>query len=575
MKIYSGNEAIARGAYEAAVGVVSSYPGTPSTEITENIAKYEGIYCEWATNEKVALEVALGAAFAGRRALTAMKHVGLNVAADPMMTASYTGVNAGLVIVVADDPNMHSSQNEQDSRNYARMAKLPMLEPADSAEALNYTKLAFELSEKHQCPVFLRSSTRISHSMSVVTESEPIIIDNKPYIKDANRWVMTPVNARVRRQLIEARLVAQLEDSEALATEHLSADKTIGIITSGVSYQYVREAMPEASVLKLGMVYPLPLAKIKAFASKVSKLYVVEELDRFIENELLAAGLEISPLERPACGELSVDTVRTLFGKPMAEKVQATSDVPVRLPNMCAGCSHRGIFYAISRLKLAVLGDIGCYTLGYMPPLAAMDSCVCMGASVSMAHGFDVGSINVGDLARKSVGVIGDSTFMHTGINGLLNTVYNGGTSTIVILDNSITGMTGHQPNPGSGRTIKGNTAPQIDMEKLCRALGVEHVHTVDPFDLERCTELLRQETAREAVSVIIAKRPCVFVDKSAQQAPYVITDACSGCKMCLKLGCPAISWDVAKAQAVIDQAMCNGCGLCPKVCRFGAIKAK
>lgn len=567
--VLSGNEALARGAHDAGVYVVSSYPGTPSTEITEYAAKYNDMYVEWATNEKVATEVAIGASLAGVRSLTAMKHVGLNVAADPIMTSSYTGVNGGMVVIVADDPNMYSSQNEQDSRHYARMSKLPMMEPSDSQEAYDYIRVAYDISQRYSCPVFVRSTTRVSHSMSVVNTGERTAIEVKEYQKDPLRWVMTPVNARARHKVVEERLNSLAVEADNFITLH-NAGKSELVITSGVVYQYAAEALQDKSILKLGMIWPLPVDKIKEISAGYKKVYVLEELDRIIETELKAAGLIIEDLHRPVTGELCVDSVRSLFtGK--SPELTVIEGLPMRPPNMCAGCSHRGIYYAISRLKLAVTGDIGCYTLGYMPPLSAVDSCVCMGASVSMAHGFDRGS--KGERAKRAVGVIGDSTFLHTGINGLINSVYNQGVSTIVIVDNRITGMTGHQPNPASGMSIKGTPAPKLDIETLCRAVGVKYVVKVDPFDVEKCMQVLKEETAREEVSVIITDRPCIFADKGAIKPPYEISvDNCSGCKMCLRLGCPAISWDEQNRHAVIDAGQCTGCGLCPKVCRFGAI---
>jgi indolepyruvate ferredoxin oxidoreductase alpha subunit len=487
------------------------------------------------------------------------------------MTSGYTGVNGGLVIIVADDPNMYSSQNEQDSRHYPRMAKLPMLEPADSAEAYNYTKEAFEISEKYLCPVLVRSVTRISHSMSVVEYSGRVEKNPTEYKKNPERWVMTPVNARMRHKAAEERLAA-LADCAANYTSVHGQSAELGIITSGSVYQYVREAMPEAKILKLGMIWPLPIAAIKEFAATVDKLYVVEELDRIIETELRAAGVTLMNIERNVRGELCVDAVADFFGNGPPVCPPLPTAIPMRPPNMCAGCSHRGIFHAISRLRLYVTGDIGCYTLGYMPPLDAMDSCICMGASVSMAHGFDKGS--GGALAGKSVAVIGDSTFLHTGLSGLINTVYNTGHSTVVILDNRITGMTGHQPNPASGFSIKGGPAPAINLEALCRAVGVKHVVTVDPFDIERCIEVLKEETARPEPSVIITNRACIFADKSVIKPPYAVDpETCSGCRACLRIGCPAISWDTENRRAQIDSQQCTGCGLCVKLCRFGSIK--
>ncbi|MBZ4672276.1 MAG: indolepyruvate ferredoxin oxidoreductase, alpha subunit [Deferribacteraceae bacterium] len=571
-KVLSGNEAIARGAYEAGVKVVSSYPGTPSSEITDFVKRYGEIYCEWAVNEKVALEVAIGASLAGRRSMTCMKHVGLNVAADPLMTLSYTGVNGGLVILVADDPNMFSSQNEQDSRNYARFAKVPLLEPSDSNEAKEFVKKAFEISEKFCTPVIVRSVTRLSHSMSAVDLGERVEVTSKGLENNIPKWVMVPANGRVRHVFVEERLKElQTYNSESdLVVEEIISNE-IGIITSGIPYQYVKEALPEASVLKLGMVWPLPLDKIVDFSKKVKKLYVVEELDPIIETELLAKGLKLKKIKRPLTGELSVDAVKKLFGIKVNKYKTTVKELPNRPPNMCPGCSHRGMFYAISKLKLFAAGDIGCYTLGLLPPLSAINSTVCMGASVSMAHGIDRASD--GEYAKKSVAVIGDSTFFHTGINGLLNSVYNKGCSTVVILDNRTTGMTGHQPNPGTGITIKGEESPRINFELLCRAFGIKNVVTVDPFDVDECIRVLKEETSKEELSVIITNRPCIFADRTVITNPYFIdADKCTGCTACTRLGCPAITWDKKKKIAMIDESLCTGCGLCPKVCRFNAI---
>jgi indolepyruvate ferredoxin oxidoreductase alpha subunit len=570
-KVLSGNEAFARGAYEAGVDVVSSYPGTPSTEITENIKQYNEIYCEWATNEKVATEVAIGASLAGKRSMTCMKHVGLNVASDPVMTLSYTGVNGGIVIIVADDPNMFSSQNEQDSRHYARFAKIPMLEPSDSNEAKEFTVKAFEISEKFCTPVLVRSVTRLSHSNTIVELRDRIEVEPKEFENDIPKWVMVPGNARKRHVLVEKRLkeLEKFNCESDFIVEEMNSEE-IGIICSGIPYQYVKQAMPEASILKLGMVYPLPIKKIKEFSKKVKKLYVVEELDPFIENELLANKVKLRKLKRSLLGELSVDKVKELFGKKIDRK-NINIELPNRPPNMCPGCSHRGIFYAINKLKLFSAGDIGCYTLGLLPPLSAINSTVCMGASVSMAHGIDKAS--KGEYAKKTVAVIGDSTFLHTGINGLINMVFNRGYSTVIILDNRITGMTGHQPNPGSGFDIRGNETTQINFAALCLAIGVKHVKVVDPFDINECIKVLKEETQREEVSVIITNKPCIFADKTVIQAPFFIDpDKCTGCKACTKLGCPAILWDNDKRQAYIDESLCTGCNLCPKVCRFDAI---
>ncbi|MGA1845901.1 indolepyruvate ferredoxin oxidoreductase subunit alpha [Deferribacter abyssi] len=571
-KVLSGNEAFARGAYEAAVKVVSSYPGTPSTEITENVKFYNEIYTEWAPNEKVAFEVALGASIAGKRALTCMKHVGLNVAADPLMTASYTGVNGGMVIVVADDPNMYSSQNEQDSRHYARFAKVAMLEPSDSQEAKDFLIEAFNISEKFSTPVLVRSCTRLSHSKTVVRLGERQAEVDLGLENNIPKWVMVPANARKRHLFVEDRLKKLIDysyNSGLNKIEYKSPE--IGVVCSGVVYQYVKEALPNASILKLGMVYPICTDLVEEFSQKVDKLYVVEELDRFIENELKSAGIMVESLKRDVCGELSVEKVRKLFNHNIDVKGLNPLKLPNRPPNMCPGCSHRGIFYAIHRLKLFVVGDIGCYTLGLLPPLNAINSTVCMGASVSMTHGIDKASD--GEYARRVVGVIGDSTFLHTGVNGLMNIVYNKGCSTIIILDNRITGMTGHQPNPATGITIKGELAPKIDFEVLVRAIGVKNVYKVDPFNIEECMEVLRREVEKKEPSVIITTRPCIFADRSVISSPfYIDEDNCTGCKACTKIGCPAILWDENKRQAFIDETLCTGCGLCPKVCRFNAI---
>lgn len=583
-KVLSGNAAIARGAYEAGIGLVSSYPGTPSSEITDTVKVYDEIYSEWATNEKVALEVAIGSSIAGTRSMTCMKHVGLNVASDPLMTLSYTGVNAGIVIVVADDPNMFSSQNEQDSRHYARFAKIPMLEPSDSNEAKQFVKIAVEISEKYSTPVLLRSVTRLSHSMSVVDIGERENASRKDLDVNIPKWVMVPANARKRHYFVEERLKNIQNDYNdgilQLTSEELNSKK-IGIITTGITYQYVKEALPQASILKLGMVYPLPFKKIQEFCEKVENLFVVEELDPFIENAIRAHGLALQRLNRSVIGELSVEKVSKLFENTDFEVSVFSSKysdinerLPQRPPNMCPGCSHRGIFYAINRLKLFASGDIGCYTLGLLPPLSAIHSTVCMGASISMAHGIDKGSY--GEYARKSVAVIGDSTFFHTGINGLMNSFYNSGTSTVVILDNRITGMTGHQPNPATGISIKGTPAPQVNIETLCRGMGIKNVRIVDPFNVQECMDALKEETAKEELSVIITNRPCIFADKSVISSPYfVIEDKCTGCKACVNLGCPAILWDSEKRLAFIDETLCTGCGLCPKVCRFEAIKQR
>lgn len=567
-KIMLGNEAVARGAYEAGVKVISSYPGTPSTEVTEYAVKYDDIYCEWAPNEKVAMEVAVGAAIGGARAMTCMKHVGMNVAADPLFTAAYTGVNGGLVVFVADDPAIHSSQNEQDSRFYARSANVPMLEPSDSAEAKDFIKLAFDLSEKYDTPVIVRSNTRISHSRSIVELEERVEQPLKTYEKDFMKYVMMPGMAIKRHVIMEQRIKTIAEDANTAPFNKIEyRDREIGIITSGTCYQYVKEALPEASVLKLGMVYPLPEQKIREFAANVKKLYVVEELEPFIEEKIKAMGIPVVGKEILTIqGEYSTNMLRKAFQVEMPELI-ASEDVPGRPPVMCVGCPHRAVFYAFNKLGLTVSGDIGCYTLGAYAPLSAMDMCVCMGASIGMAHGME--KARGSEAARHMVSVIGDSTFIHSGITGLINMVYNQSTGTVVILDNSITGMTGHQDNPTTGKNAKGEPAPEVDLEVLAHACGVKHVVVVDPFNLKEFIKVLKEETAREEVSVVIAQRPCDLIVKKKEIKPVNIEN-CVNCGACMKLGCPALMR--AEGYVTVDTAQCNGCGLCKEVCAFGAI---
>ncbi len=572
-KLMLGNEAIARGAYEAGVRVVSSYPGTPSTEITEFASKYDEMYCEWAPNEKVAVEAASGAAIAGGRAVSAMKHVGLNVAADPLFTMSYIGVNAGLVLCVADDPGMHSSQNEQDSRNYALASKIPMLEPADSSECKDFMKKAFALSEKYDTPILIRLTTRVAHSQSLVELEDRVEIPVKPYEKDIPKHVMVPAFAKQKHPKVEARM-------NALAEEACSSDfnkvimrgTDVGIITAGISYQYTEEALPDASILKLGMVWPLPEKLIRDFASKVKKCYVVEELDPFLEKQIKAMGIEVIGKEIfPLEGEYTAALLREKIAG-IAPIKTATVDeaVPVRPPVMCPGCSHRGVFYVLSKLGLTVSGDIGCYSLGSAAPLFAMDSIICMGASISAAHGMEKAAGR--DFAKKTVAVLGDSTFIHSGITGLIDVVYNKGTSTVIILDNSITGMTGHQQNPSTGLTIKGEPTRQVDLVKLAEAVGVDRVTVVDPFDVEKFEKVVKEEIAADEPSVIIAQRPCALLKKAGYTGTYRINpDKCKNCKLCMKLGCPAIS--ITENGPVINETLCVGCGLCPNVCKFGAIE--
>lgn len=567
-KLMLGNEAIARGAFEAGVRVVSAYPGTPSTEVSEYISKYPEVYAEWAPNEKVAFEVAAGASYAGARSMVCMKHVGVNVAADPMFTAAYTGVNGGLVILAADDPGMHSSQNEQDTRFYARSAHIPMLEPADSAEAKEFTKLAFELSEKYDTPVFVRTTTRLAHSQSFVEEEERQEVPLRPYVKDVSKYTMMPSSAIGRHVVVEARedrLAADVNGFEINREE--MRDDSLGVICSGVVYEYVREALPDASVLKMGMVYPLAVEKARAFAKKVKRLVVVEELEPFMENQLKAHGVMCEGKNLfSKQGELSVAIIKEkLLGvQTKAEKL----DLPVRPPVMCAGCPHRGVFYILNKLKLTVSADIGCYTLGAQPPLAAVDTVLCMGASVGMAHGFE--KARGREQSEHTVAVIGDSTFIHSGITGLINAVYNMSNITLIILDNSTTGMTGHQQHPATGLTLKQQPAPVLDIVALCRTVGCASVRVVDSYDLAEVEKAVKEEVKRDGVSVIVAKRPCALLDRNYPPA-YKVED-CRKCGMCFRLGCPAIEKQ-EDGSARINASLCVGCGLCSKVCRFGAIK--
>ncbi len=567
-----GNAAIARGLYEAGCSVVSSYPGTPSTEVTEEIAKYDEIYSEWAPNEKVAMEVAFGASLAGKRSFCGMKHVGLNVAADPLFTISYTGVNAGMIIVVADDPGMHSSQNEQDSRHYAKAAKLPMLEPADSAECLEYTKLAYEISEKFDTPVFIKTCTRIAHSQSVVETAERVVPAVKPYEKNIQKNVMMPGNAKKRHPIVEQRLkdLAEYGETSPLNRVEMGGTK-LGIITSSTCYQYAKEVYgDEASILKLGMVWPLPEKLIKDFASKVEKVIVIEELDPFIEEYCNSIGVEVSGKDLlPLLDEFSQNQIAGIMGKEVPEGVALDENIPVRPPVMCAGCPHRGLFYTLSKNKCTVMGDIGCYTLGAVAPLSAMDVTACMGASISSIHGFNkaLGKESEG----KTVAVIGDSTFMHSGMTGLANIAYNQSNSTVIILDNSITGMTGHQQNPTTGYNIKGDPAGKIDLEALCKAMGFNRVRVVDPYNLEETDKAVKEELAANEPSIIISRRPCALL-KTVKAKPAIKCDAdkCKSCKKCMQLGCPAIS--IKDNKATIDTTLCVGCGVCEQLCPFGAL---
>ncbi len=572
-KLMLGNEAVARGLYEAGCKIVSSYPGTPSTEITEYAATYDEMYCEWAPNEKVGLEVAFGASLGGARAASCMKHVGLNVAADPLFTLSYTGVNGGLVICVADDPGMHSSQNEQDSRHYAIAAKVPMLEPADAAEAKEFAKTAFEISEKYDTPVLLRMCTRIAHSQCAVELCERDERGNLPYEKNPRKYIMAPANAVAKHPVVEERTIAltELAETSPLNRAELSENRTLGIITSGTSYQYVKEVFGNnVSVLKLGLVNPLPVNLIKDFAAAHDRTVVIEELDPVIENHCKALGLAVEGKNLfPVIGEFSQSLIAKVMGKEDKKFTVSEDQIPNRPPVMCAGCPHRGLFYVLSKKKLTVLGDIGCYTLGMAPPLNAIDSVLCMGASVSGTHGFNKAS--GGAAENKTVAVIGDSTFMHSGMTGLANIAYNGTNSTVIIVDNSITGMTGHQQNPTTGYNIKGDPAGKIDLEALCHALGIKRVRVVDPYDLKATEAAITEEVAIDEPSVIISRRPCALL-KTVKAKPALIVDneKCRSCKACMKIGCPAIS--IKDGKAHIDTTLCVGCGVCDQLCAFDAI---
>lgn len=571
-KLLLGNEAVARGLYEAGVRVVSSYPGTPSTEITEAAATYEEIYCEWASNEKVAAEVAAGASFAGARSFCAQKHVGLNVAADPLFTMSYIGVNGGMVLAVADDPGLHSSQNEQDSRNYAIAAKLPMLEPADSAECRDFTKLAYELSEQFDTPVLLRLTTRVAHSRSPVELYEREEHALKPYEKNPAKNVMLPAFAKPKHYKVEERtqkLSAWSDEADINVLEDNHSE--VGVIASGAVYQYAKEALGDTvSYLKLGMVHPLPLEKIQELASKVKTLYVIEELDDVIESFCKKNGIAVHGKDVfPRCDEFSQNVIRQcMLGKvPESKKVDA--ETPGRPPVMCCGCPHRGLFYALKKAKVYVSGDIGCYTLGASAPLSAIDTCICMGASVSALHGYN--KARGKDAEQKSVAVIGDSTFIHSGITGLIDIAYNQSNSVVIILDNSITGMTGHQQNPTTGYNIKGDPTTAVDLEALCKAVGIKRVRVCDPYNLKEVESVLKEELAAEEPSVIISRRPCALL-KYVKHKPSLVVDTekCIGCKACLGIGCPAIS--VHGGKAAIDRTQCVGCGVCTTLCPKSAI---
>ena len=568
-KLLLGDFAVARGAYEAGVRVATAYPGTPSTEITEELARYSEVYSEWSPNEKVALEVGIGSSIRGARTIVSMKHVGLNVAADPLFTSVYTGVNGGLVIAVADDPSVFSSQNEQDTRLTAVSAKIPVIEPSDSREAKDYTKLAFELSEQYDTPVILRITTRVAHSQSLVELGEREEVALKPYTKNIQKYVMMPANAKRKHAEVEERLSRLAADAAAMSLTRVEeGNGELGIICAGGVYQYVKEALPDASVLKLGMSYPLPFDTIEKFAKSVKRCIVAEELAPHMETLIRARGIAVEGKNLfPLCGEFSAKLIRErVLGE---TSVQAAAQVPARPPVLCSGCPHRGVFYVLSKLKLNVLGDIGCYTLGAVPPLNAMDAVVCMGASIGMTIGFDKADP---EAHAESVAVIGDSTFIHSGITGLIDAVYNRSNITVLILDNRTTGMTGHQNHPATGKTIKNEPTYELDLEQVCRAVGVNSVHTVSPQDLAGIETLLRQELPKREGSVIIVKRPCVRLTKKLYGG-FEITEQCKSCKACLKLGCPAIV--NGKKGIAIDVSLCTECGLCQQVCKFGAIRGK
>ena len=573
-----GNAAAARGLFEAGCEVISSYPGTPSTEITEEAARFKEIYCEWAPNEKVALESAFGACLAGRRAFCGMKHVGLNVAADPLYTMSYTGVNAGLVIGVADDPGMHSSQNEQDSRHHAIASKVPMIEPSDADEARRFAAMAFEISEKFDTPVLYKMCTRVAHSQSITEPAERVVPARKTYEKNISKYVMAPANAIRRHPFVEQRMADLAKWSETSGINKIEDNgaKT-GIITSSTSYQYVKEVLGDSvNILKLGMVNPLPADMIKKFAEGLEKLIIVEELDPIIENFVRGLGLSVEIHGKdmfPICGEFSQNLVAAAFGKevPQGTKLDGVQ-IPVRPPIMCAGCPHRGMFYALNKLKVTVFGDIGCYTLGSVAPLSAMDVTLCMGASFSGLHGWN--KAGGAENEKKSVAVIGDSTFMHSGMTGLATIAYNQSNSTVIVLDNSITGMTGHQQNPTTGKNLYGEPAGRVDLEALARAMGINRVRVVDPYNIAECEAAVKEELEVEEPSLIISRRPCALLKEVKHNPPLKVDETkCKSCKMCMKIGCPAIAMKNGKAK--IDTTLCVGCGVCSQMCKFDALKAE
>ena len=593
-EILSGNEAVAQGAYECGIRFAAGYPGTPSTEIMEEFAKHKSVYAEWSPNEKVALEVAIGAALAGEKAMAVMKHVGVNVAADPLFTVSYTGTNGALVIVSADDPSMHSSQNEQDNRNYAKFAKIPMLEPSSSQEAKDFIRLAVEISQKFDTPVFLRTTTRLSHSKSIVETAKPDEITDQTQLRiDALKYVMVPANARTRRVEVEKRMGLLKDFAETFPENRIEMNSPeVGIIAAGMSYDYAKDVYPEFSYLKLGMVHPLPEKMIRDFASRVKTLYVVEELDPFIEEQVKAMGIRVIGKEIfPYTNEFDPGVVeQAITGRKSAAPVAEALQVPPRPPNLCPGCPHRGLFYVLGKLKAFVTGDIGCYTLSFMEPLSGLHSCICMGASIGMAHGMSKALKEKGK--GKVIGVIGDSTFVHSGITPLLNMAYNHSDAVIVICDNRTTAMTGMQEHPGTGRTLQGDKTTKLDFEKLAVALGISNVRTVDPENIRETRKIMKEELGKEGPSLVISKGACVLLkSKKSEPAPpfKVDLDKCTGCKVCLGLGCPPISWKKISEDAkpteegqkkregvaYIDPLMCSGCTVCQQLCPAGAIIEK
>ncbi len=570
-KLLTGNEAIARGAWEAGVTFASAYPGTPSTEITENIAKYDEIYAEWAPNEKVALEVGIGACFAGTRVLVSQKHVGLNVAADPFCTLSYTGVNGGIVVITADDPEMHSSQNEQDNRYFSRLAKVPMIEPSDSTEALEFIKIAYDISEQFDTPVLFRTTTRVAHSRSIVSLGKRKNHKLKGFTPNPQKFVMIPAFARSRHQFIIERTAKLKEYNETSPLNKLEKGTSgLGIITSGISYQYAREVFPGASFLKLGMTHPLPEKLIRKFAASVNKLYVVEELEPYLEDSIKALGIKVDAGKNklPISGEFTNDVLRAaFFKKRKPHPAEDTSALPGRPPNLCPGCSHRALFTALRSLKTVVFGDIGCYTLGVLPPISSLDACVCMGASIGMSHGYAKAG---GNKIQKSVGILGDSTFLHSGITGVLEMAYNGGINTVIVLDNHTTAMTGGQEHPGTGKTLKGEPASSVDIENICRAVGLERVFRIDPFNIRETRKRIKQELETEAPSVIISTSPCPLRARIRNTPLAVDPQKCSQCGLCGQINCPALS--TAGGTPHINPHQCIGCGICAQVCARGAI---